>query len=112
MHNLKGFLALDSVAGWCYQAGAMPRFATQGHAEDLLLRAHYSFYVGNLRAIADSLYDEYKAQLMTRWSVNVFSVAKGAVIGYPLYIQWNMRPNEQERLLRDAAIAARWMENL
>lgn len=94
----------------------MHRFNSQGHAEDIVMRARYCYYVLNCASMPDSEYDALEEALRAQWSVCVCGI--GGVVGssdvndYPRYIQLGERPLHGERFIRDRAIADRWMKNL
>lgn len=94
----------------------MTRFADQGHAEDVVLRHRYNYYVLGCALITDEEYDALERQVKAQWSVCVCGI--GGEVGsdfagnYPRYIQLGARPLPGERFLRDRAIADRWMNNL
>lgn len=94
----------------------MPRFISQGHAEDLVLWHRYNYYVLGAALITDAEYDALEAAVREQWSVCVCGI--GGEVGssnpddYPRYIMEGRRPTEIERWLRDLRIADRWMANL
>lgn len=94
----------------------MPRFTSQGQAEDLVLWHRYNYYVLGCARITDVEYDALEQAVRAQWSISVCGIG-GCVGGddagdYPRYIQLGERPLAGERFLRDRAIADRWMENL
>lgn len=92
----------------------MPRFTNQGHAEDVLLRHRFLYYVKNAPEISDSDYDAMEREVRQRWSVNNLEMNVGSsnADDYPEWVRQGRRPNASERVWRDAAIVALWMDNL
>lgn len=105
------------MGNWIAKHGAMPnpiRFLSQGHAEDVLLRHRFRYYVLGCPVITDQEYDALERMVRERWEVGVVvqQVASDQLLDYPAYIQEGRWPNEEERRLRDSVIVARWMDSL
>lgn len=109
-------LVVDIVERRCYGERSMFQFLSQGHAEDIVLWHRYNYYVLGAALIADALYDALERAVCSQWSVCLCGiggcVGSDALSNYPRYIQLGVRPNEDERRERDAAIAQRWLANL
>lgn len=105
---------VDSPGGSGYMGEVAHFFRSQGHAEDLILWHRFNYYVVGVPLITDAAYDELEHSVRLRWGIGVASHCVGSAEAkdYPRYIQEARRPGEEERRVRDAAIVARWLENL
>jgi hypothetical protein len=92
----------------------MPRFLSQGHAEDVILRHRYLYYVEDAPVLSDKEYDELEAQVKATWSIGVASHTVGSSdpANYPPYIVEGRRPLKAEREERDREIVSRWLRLL
>jgi len=89
------------------------RFISQGHAEDIVNRHRYCYYVEGKPLISDSAFDSLERCVRALWTVSVCNTVGSDQRGdYARYIQEGRRPMEHEREERDKAIALRWMESL
>jgi len=89
------------------------RFISQGHAEDVINRHRYCYYVEGKPLVPDSAYDSLERRVRELWSVSVCDTVGSDQRGdYARYIQEGRRPLDYEREERDKAIAQRWMESL
>lgn len=86
----------------------------QGHAEDLLSRFRFCYYVQGFQLVSDEYYDAFEAAIRARWSVSGASHGVGScrASDYPGYVCEGRRPAADERVKRDAQIVVLWMENL
>lgn len=88
-------------------------FQSQGHAEDVVMRHRFLYYVLGKPVISDVEYDQLERVVLERWPVSVCSeVGSSEISDYPLYIREGRRPNFAERQERDEKIARRWLEAL
>jgi len=88
-------------------------FQNQGHAEDVVNRYRFLYYVCGIPAVSDVAYDALERYVKQRWGVSVCDTVGSDQLGdYARYIQLGVRPNRDEREERDKAIARRWMESL
>lgn len=90
------------------------RFLSQGHAEDIILRHRYLYYVENKPVISDLEYDALEREVKALWSIGVASHTVGSSNprDYPSYIRDGRRPDPIERELRDQGIVDRWLRLL
>lgn len=92
------------------------KFLSQGHAEDVINRCRFCYYVLHSAMVSALEYDALERAVRALWSVCVCGV--GGVVGsdnvgdYARYIQLGVRPLAQERLDRDKLITERWMRHL
>jgi len=94
----------------------MPRwfFTNQGHAEDVIMRHRYLYYVENAPVLSDQEYDSLETEVKAQWSISVAShdVGSSNPADYPLYIVEGRRPTPEEREQRNRGIVARWLRLL
>ena len=92
----------------------MRKFLSQGHAEDIILRHRYLYYVENQPTISDQDYDALEREVKAQFSIGVTSHTVGSSnpLDYPSYIREGVRPDKVERELRDQGIADRWLKLL
>lgn len=85
----------------------------QGHAEDVLLRYRYCYYVLGEPVVSDQEYDELEQYVRSQWSVGAaWQVGSDQAGDYPLWVREGRRPGAEERVIRDAAIVQRWVEGI
>lgn len=89
------------------------KFLHQGHAEDVILWHRYHYYIVGVPLIPDVEYDRLEKLVAELFPVSVVQdVGSSNAEDYPLYIREGRRPDFGERVIRDAAIAQRWMDSL
>ncbi len=91
-------------------------FLSQGHAEDVVQRHRFLYYVIGKPELNDKEYDELESLVRSKWSVCLCGI--GGTVGsdvradYARYIQEGVRPLAGERMERDNLIAQRWLAYL
>lgn len=91
-------------------------FLSQGHAEDVIMRHRFRYYVEGCPVISDGAFDMLERAVRAAWPISVSGI--GGSVGsdewgaYARYVQEGRRPNADERAERDKVIRERWMANL
>lgn len=90
------------------------KFRNQGHAEDVIMRLWYLYYVESRPAMSDAEYDALAVAVKSQWSMSIVTHDIGSCCAhdYPDYVVEGRRPNAEERMVRDKRISKRWMDNL
>ncbi len=107
----RDFVLALSGASWLNPRMLIP--SSQGHAEDMVQRHRYCYYVLGASLVSDAVYDALERAVKAAWPVSVVDeVGSSRAEDYPSYIREGRRPLLVERMRRDQLIEERWMKAL